>query len=496
MNVKHPEAWLIQPVKALHDLDNLKFEQMESKKVSVVFELEHVLLEGHCYSLEHQPPSGLQITLGDSSDEEKFDTIVMANLGYFQLKAEPGIWNLRLRNGPSKDIYHINSYDGSNGLTSIETVTNHDSVDIIMDSYHGLLINLKVDWNEGQQGKDILEAYQKDAVVPKKAKKEKKSMFESIKSSMGFGSKVEDETDDDLNLSSIVTDDENDKINIFSLASGHLYERFMRMMMVSVRRHTTAKLVFWALKNYASPQFIESVPAMEEKYNIEIKFVQYKWPQWLRRQREKQRTMWGYKILFLDVLFPLNVDKIIFVDADQIVRTDMRELRDMDLEGNPYGYTPFCSDRTEMDGFRFWKGGYWERHLGNRAYHISALYVIDLIKFRQLAAGDRLRGQYQGLSADPNSLANLDQDLPNNMIHQVGIKSLPQEWLWCETWCSDKSKAKAKTIDLCNNPLTKEPKLEAAVRIVPEWAGIDQEIKDLLAGKKNIKINDQSKDEL
>jgi len=34
------------------------------------------------------------------------------------------------------------------------------------------------------------------------------------------------------------------------------------------------------------------------------------------------------------------------------------------------------------------------------------------------------------------------------MIHQVGIKSLPQEWLWCETWCSDAEKARAKTIDL------------------------------------------------
>ena len=44
-----------------------------------------------------------------------------------------------------------------------------------------------------------------------------------------------------------------------------------------------------------------------------------------------------------------------------------------------------------------------------RPYHISALYVIDLDVFRQLAAGDRLRGPYQGLSSDPNSLANLDQ---------------------------------------------------------------------------------------
>lgn len=34
------------------------------------------------------------------------------------------------------------------------------------------------------------------------------------------------------------------------------------------------------------------------------------------------------------------------------------------------------------------------------------------------------------------------------MIHQVSIKSLPQEWLWCETWCDDASKEKAKTIDL------------------------------------------------
>jgi len=34
------------------------------------------------------------------------------------------------------------------------------------------------------------------------------------------------------------------------------------------------------------------------------------------------------------------------------------------------------------------------------------------------------------------------------MIHQVSIKSLPQEWLWCETWCDDASKKSAKTIDL------------------------------------------------
>lgn len=273
--------------------------------------------------------------------------------------------------------------------------------------------------------------------------------------------------------------EKDDVINIFSVASGHLYERFLRIMMLSVLKNTKTPVKFWFLKNYLSPAFKDFIPHMAKQYGFQYELVQYKWPRWLHQQTEKQRIIWGYKILFLDVLFPLAVDKILFVDADQIVRTDLKELRDFDLEGAPYGYTPFCESRREMDGYRFWKSGYWASHLAGRKYHISALYVVDLKKFRKIAAGDRLRGQYQGLSQDPNSLSNLDQDLPNNMIHQVPIKSLPQEWLWCETWCDDSTKKSAKTIDLCNNPMTKEPKLQAAVRIVAEWADYDQEIKRL-----------------
>lgn len=57
---------------------------------------------------------------------------------------------------------------------------------------------------------------------------------------------------------------------------------------------------------------------MAEKYGFQYELVQYKWPRWLHQQTEKQRIIWGYKILFLDVLFPLAVDKILFVDADQV----------------------------------------------------------------------------------------------------------------------------------------------------------------------------------
>jgi lipopolysaccharide biosynthesis glycosyltransferase len=114
----------------------------------------------------------------------------------------------------------------------------------------------------------------------------------------------------------------------------------------------------------------EFIPQFAEEYGFQYELVTYKWPTWLRPQREKQRIIWAYKILFLDVLFPMNLDKVIFVDADQIVRTDLKELIDLDLRGAPYGYAPMGDDNEEMEGFRFWKTGYWEQFLRGRPYHI------------------------------------------------------------------------------------------------------------------------------
>ncbi len=40
----------------------------------------------------------------------------------------------------------------------------------------------------------------------------------------------------------------------------------------------------------------------------------------------------------------------------------------------------------------------------------------------------------------------------------------------------------AKTIDLCNNPMTKEPKIDAAKRIISEWASLDGRARELEEG--------------
>ncbi|KAJ2964307.1 hypothetical protein NQZ79_g834 [Umbelopsis isabellina] len=460
------KSWHISPKVANYDLDNILLKSIDKSQrangVSAVFELVYILIDGHCRDMSSQgPPRGLQFVLGSNNSPNMTDTIVMANLGYFQLKANPGVWQLSLRDGRSQEIYQLESV-GTEGWLSPTVEESGNSIALL--TFEGATIYPRVKKYKGKEQEDVLNTgVSSDAT----SKDENEGTWSFFKNKI-FKTK----SSSDLSKSDIA----HAEINIFSVASGHLYERFLSIMILSVLEHTKSSVKFWFIENFLSPKFKDLIPEMAKEFGFKYEFVTYKWPSWLRSQTERQRTIWGYKILFLDVLFPLNLDKVIFVDADQIVRTDLKELVDMDLQGAPYGYTPFCNDRREMDGFRFWNQGYWKEHLRDRPYHISALYVVDLVRFRQLAAGDRLRAQYQQLSADPHSLANLDQDLPNNMQHEVPIFSLPQEWLWCETWCSDESLKKAKTIDLCNNPLTKEPKLDRARRQVPEWEKYDKEV--------------------
>lgn len=286
------------------------------------------------------------------------------------------------------------------------------------------------------------------------------------------------------------------RTHVFSIASGAMYERLMRIMVVSVaKRSTKSPVKFWLIDTFLTPGFRSSLPALAQHFDFEYELVHIRWPSWLRRQSKKHRTVWAYKVLFLDQIFPADLERVVYIDADQVVRSDLAELMGTKLnEKAPWAFVPFCDSRAETEQFRFWKGGYWKQVLENRPYHISALFLLDLPRLRDSGLADRLRRDYHMLSMDPNSLANLDQDLPNHMQDEFPIHSLPQEWLWCETWCSDETKSKAKSIDLCNYPGKKESKVEQGQRIIPEWKEFDHEIDFVIknAAKSSSKSHDKT----
>jgi UDP-glucose:glycoprotein glucosyltransferase len=445
-----PESWDIQQSRVVQDTDNLRCDVRSGcsdeahsglvDESTPIHEREHIthveyglnslLIFGQCYETKGSSPNGLQLTLTrkqdlhldlpnadtDSAPQEievgmdgtvqtlgtllpdvesltdddamapYSDTLVMKTAGYWQLRATPGVWKVQIaKDSKGAEIFDI--VDGvlrRGTLKVLGDLADNTTKQVVMKDFV----------NRGEL-----------LLVRRRKGFEKAKLFAT---------------------DSLAKSDEDDVIHVFSLATGHLYERFLKIMMLSVTKRTSTKVKFWLFENFLSPSFKASARYMAEKIGCEVEFVTYKWPEWLRGQSEKQRIIWGYKILFLDVLFPLSVKKIIYVDADQVVRADLKELWDMDLEGAPYGYTPMCTSRESTRGFAFWTQGFWESHLRGRPYHISALYVVDLELFRRQLVGDQLRSIYQQLSADPNSLANLDQDLPNYAQHSVPIFSLPQ----------------------------------------------------------------------
>ncbi|KAN0061637.1 killer toxin resistant protein [Thecaphora frezii] len=496
MGLDVPPAWLTMAEEAVYDLDNLRLADVprasRRRGVRATYELKHLLIEGHARDAGGATPRGLELELATPDGGRRVDTMVMANLAYLQFKAEPGLWRLAIRAGRSAQLYEMVSV-GNGGWESAGVEETGD--DVTLDTLQGLRIYPVVRKRRGMEEESLLEETDKvdgavgrtwaesspwstvalvgdrvAGLVQSAVRGARRGVWQAKQRVMGHG---------DSTASSKAMTRRQADINIFTVASGHLYERMASIMMLSVMAHTQRSVKFWFVENFLSPSFKRLLPHLAEEVGFEYELVTYAWPHWLRAQREKQRTIWGYKILFLDTLFPLGLKKVVFVDADQVVRADLGELVDLPLEGAVYGYPPMGDDAEDMEGYRFWKRGYWKDFLQGRTYHISALFVVDLERFRRVAAGDRLRGQYQALSADAGSLANLDQDLPNHMQTVLPIKTLDKEWLWCETWCSKQWLDKAKTIDLCSNPKTKEPKLDRARRQIREWEELDRRVEEV-----------------
>ena len=96
------------------------------------------------------PPRGLQITLGTEIQPVMVDTIVMANLGYFQLKANPGEWLLRLRQGRSAEIYDITTVDGQ------DVIHEGSDVKVLLSSLRSHVLKLKVSKKPDKANMDLL----------------------------------------------------------------------------------------------------------------------------------------------------------------------------------------------------------------------------------------------------------------------------------------------------------------------------------------------------
>ena len=77
------------------------------------------------------------------------DTLVMANLGYWQMKVFPGVWYLQLAPGRSSELYLLKE----GGVGSHDTPL---SKRITIDDLRGKLVHLEVVKKKGKEHENLL----------------------------------------------------------------------------------------------------------------------------------------------------------------------------------------------------------------------------------------------------------------------------------------------------------------------------------------------------
>ncbi|XP_027530452.1 UDP-glucose:glycoprotein glucosyltransferase 2 isoform X4 [Neopelma chrysocephalum] len=200
LNMITPESWLVEAVNSSCDLDNIHLQEVKGAVIAE-YELEYILLEGHCFDVTTgQPPRGLQFTLGTKNNPVMVDTIVMANLGYFQLKANPGAWTLRLRKGRSEEIYQVFSHEGTDSVADLADVI------VVLNNFRSKIIKVQVQKKPDKMNEDLLT--------------EGTGKYGNLESVTRFSEEIPTEE----------KEKKSDILNIFSVASGHLYERFLRLI--------------------------------------------------------------------------------------------------------------------------------------------------------------------------------------------------------------------------------------------------------------------------
>lgn len=241
MGFEVPPAWVVVSKDCIHDLDNIVLSKLSSSVretgINAIYELKNILIDGHARDVSQGNARGAQIILGTESNPHVVDTIVMANLGYLQLKANPGVWRLDLKDGRSKEIFKLQSV-GSEGWSSRDV----DAIgyDIVLSSFEGSTIYPRLVRHEGKENLDVLGEEQETLGLVNQVEK-----FVGKWKSKLMGSKPGLEKSNSTQA----------EINIFSVASGHLYERFIYIMVQSVLKHTNSTVKFWFIENFLSPSF-------------------------------------------------------------------------------------------------------------------------------------------------------------------------------------------------------------------------------------------------
>jgi UDP-glucose:glycoprotein glucosyltransferase len=241
--------------------------------------------------------------------------------------------------------------------------------------------------------------------------------------------------------------------NVLIAAGGGESERMALVTVLSVVRSAKVPVEFWILKRGATVEFEERV--LEVAGGCRCNFVHYGWPMWLTPPAERKKAAALARVLFLDIVMPLSVQRVVAIEAGTIVVGDLTELLVDDMEGAP------CAFVEDGKGIS------------------SALFVADMEKWRTAGVGEVARMSYEDLIDHLAKSDQIEELLLGRMQKRVDMFPISRGWRRCSSRGRDGEMAHVRAIGACGS-------IAALRRDMPLWRELDEEIEKRRSGKARI----------
>jgi UDP-glucose:glycoprotein glucosyltransferase len=208
------------------------------------------------------------------------------------------------------------------------------------------------------------------------------------------------------------------RFHLFSFVTAPTSENFTRMMLYTVQANITSDFKFWVIDGFRS-----GLPR-----SVDTQIIPRFWPFFLPEPNDVLSFFKVAKFILLDLLFPLEVKNILFLDQGTILRGNVAIFKKFDLE-DAVCAAPIISSSQE-------KTHYWNIHefivqRFKRPFHTTAFVWIDLDRWREQKAGDIYRNLYRAAILYHQPVGQIDDDLFNQMQMDVQVITLPENTAFC-----------------------------------------------------------------
>ena len=207
-----------------------------------------------------------------------------------------------------------------------------------------------------------------------------------------------------------------DNINIV-LATDNNYAKYCAATIASILSNTSGnKIVFYILNENLSQKNRKKITELKSLKDCSINFCKIS-PESIQNlplNREWISRATYYRLLILDIL-PENIDKLIYLDCDVLVKRDIQELWDFDISKYLVGAV---EDEESFENHK--RLNLSEQHI----YFNAGVLLINLAKLREFDFKNKCINYY---NANKDKIIMQDQDILNGVFDGKCL-NLPLCW--------------------------------------------------------------------